>query len=447
VASSKRPEPSLRLELDIDALAPGGEGVGHAGGRTVFVPFTAPGDRVVVEVPEAGGALHGELVELRAPGASRRAPACPHFGPEGDRCGGCEWQHAGEAAQLTAKAASVREALRKIGRIDADACGWRPPIPSPRPFRYRSRARFHLDRRSGRLVFFERRSHRPVPVADCHLLTEGLEGLRRALGPAIVAAQLSPGEVALEWSDHSGRGAAHLMLAAPPGKEQRNRAEALLKGVPTLAGVVLSAQGTPVTLVGSPALRHQRVPGQPAAGLATSRPDIFQQANRAANALLVEVALELLQPDGERVLELFCGSGNFTGPLAARAAALAAVEVQGPALELARADLAGTATRFYAGDALKLALALARERQAGGNGFTRTLLDPPRDGAKGIGPALSALGVERAVYVSCDPATLARDLRGCIEAGFRVEAIQPLDLFPQTHHVETVALLTTATHR
>jgi 23S rRNA (uracil1939-C5)-methyltransferase len=434
----------LRLELDIDALAPGGEGVGRAGGRTVFVPFTAPGDRVVAEVPEAGAVVHGALVALSAPGASRRTPACSHFGPDGDRCGGCEWQHADEAAQLTAKAASVREALRKIGRIDADASGWRPPIASPRPLRYRSRARFHLDRRSLRLVFFERRSHRPVPVADCHLLTEGLEGLRRALGPAIVAAQLAPGEVALEWSDHEQRGSAHLVLAAPPGKEQRSRAEALLRAVPSLAGLVLSAMGAPPTLVGSPVLRHERVPGQPAAGLASSRPDVFQQANRAANALLVEVALELLQPDGERVLELYCGTGNFTGPLAARAAEVAAVDVQGPALELARADLAGTRTRFYAGDALKLALALARERKAGGKEFTRALLDPPRDGAKGIGPALSALGVERAVYVSCDPATLARDLRGCIEAGFRVSAVQPLDLFPQTHHVEAVALLTRA---
>ena len=434
----------MRLELDILALAPGGEGVGRAGQRTVFVPFTAPGDRVVAEVPAAGAAVHGELVELLAPGAARRAPACRHFGPAGDRCGGCEWQHADEASQLAAKAAAVREALRKIGRIDADACGWRPPVPSPSALRYRSRARFHLDRREGRLVFFQRRSHLPVPVADCLLLSEGLEGLRRALGPALAAAALSPRQVALEWSDHEGRGAAHLLLAALPGKEQRSRAEALLRSVPGLAGLVLGAEGASPVLVGSPALRHQRVPGRPAAGLATSRPDVFQQANRAANALLVEAALELLQPDGERVLELFCGTGNFTGPLAARAAAVAAVEVQGPALELARADLEGSGTRFYAGDALKLALALARERQAGRGGFTRALLDPPREGARGIGPALRELGVERAVYVSCDPATLARDLRGVVEAGFGITAVQAFDLFPQTHHVETIALLTAA---
>jgi 23S rRNA (uracil1939-C5)-methyltransferase len=434
----------VRLQLEIDALAPGGEGVGRAGHQAVFVPFTVPGDRVVVEARGTGDVLHAELLELLSPGPSRCAPPCLHFGPAGDRCGGCQWQHAAESAQLQAKAAAVREALRKIGRIDPDACGWRPPVASPSPYRYRSRARFHLDRRQGRLVFFQRRSHLPVPVTDCHLLTEGLEGLRRSLGPAIVAARLSPGQVAVEWSDHQGRGAAHLTLPSPPGKEQRARAEALLRAVPGLAGLVLSAEGAPATVVGAPVLQHQRVPGRPSAGLASSRPDIFQQANRGANALLVELALELLQPDGERVLELHCGSGNFTGPLAARAVELAAVEVQGPALELARADLAGTGTRFYAGDALKLALALARERQGGGARFTRALLDPPRDGAKGIGPALRELGVARAVYVSCDPATLARDLRGCLEAGFRIEALQPLDLFPQTHHVETVALMTRA---
>jgi 23S rRNA (uracil1939-C5)-methyltransferase len=431
----------VRLELEIDALAPGGEGVGRVGGRTVFVPFTAPGDRVVVEVPGAGEVVHGVLVSLRQPGAARVAPACPHFGPDGDRCGGCEWQHAAGPAQLAAKAASVREALRKIARLDPDACGWRPPIPSPRPLRYRSRARFHLDRREGRLVFFQRRSHLPVPLADCHLLTEGLEALRRALGPAIVAAQLSPAQVALEWSDHDQRGAAQLVLAAPPGKLQRARAGSLLQAVPGLAGLVLSAEGAPSTVIGDPVLRQLRVPGRPAAGLARSRPDVFQQANRSANALLVEVALTLLRPDGERVLELFCGSGNFTGPLAARAASVAAVEVQGPALELARADLEGTGTRFYAGDALQLALALARDRASGAGGFSRLLLDPPRQGARGIGPALAALGLSRAVYVSCDPATMARDLRGCLEAGFRIEVVQPLDLFPQTHHIETVALL------
>ncbi len=116
--------------------------------------------------------------------------------------------------------------------------------------------------------------------------------------------------------------------------------------------------------------------------------------------------------------------------------------MQGPALDLARADAADTGAsnvRFFAGDALKLALAFAREQ--GGRRFGAALLDPPREGAKGIGPALRDLGVPRAVYVSCDPATLARDVRACVEAGYRVAAVVPVDMFPQTHHVEGVALI------
>jgi 23S rRNA (uracil1939-C5)-methyltransferase len=190
-------------------------------------------------------------------------------------------------------------------------------------------------------------------------------------------------------------------------------------------------------LVGDPVLQHARDPRDPGAGLARSRPDVFQQANREANAALVACALDLLRPDGAEVLELFCGSGNFTAPLAARAASVASVEGQGPAIELARADLAGRNVRFFAGEALAIASALARE----GRRFGAVLLDPPRDGMKGLAPLLRDLGTSRAVYVSCDPATLARDVRGAVAAGFRVAAARAVDMFPQTHHVEGVVLL------
>jgi 23S rRNA (uracil1939-C5)-methyltransferase len=238
--------------------------------------------------------------------------------------------------------------------------------------------------------------------------------------------------------------------------------------VPGLAGLVLGAEGAPPVLLGQPVLRQARRPGDPAAGSQRSRPDVFLQANRAANALLVETALGLLQPGGQEVLELFCGAGNFTGPLSARAQAVHAVEVQGPSLELAREDFQGSASagrsggssagarggaappsgspvpnvRFYAGDALALARAFGRERGPAARRFGAALLDPPREGCRGIGPALRDLAVPRVVYVSCDPATLARDLKACVEAGYRVETVQAVDMFPQTHHVEGVALLT-----
>ncbi len=486
----------MRHVLDILDLAQGGEGVARAGGRAVFVPYVAPGDRVVAEVPGGAGPAHAALIEVLSPGKARVEAPCQHFGPgEGAGCGGCEWLHIAYPAQLEAKQRAFAETLRRVGglapqgapdeeggsaasinlapqgapneergsaasidlapqgapneergsaaSIDLDPGTYRalPILASPSPLRYRARAKFHLDRRTGRLVFFRRRSHEPVQVRECHLLEPELDRLREAMGPALAAARLEPREVTLEWSRHDGRGAAFLQLPSL-GPSARQRAEVLLAALPSLAGAVLGAEGAPLSLVGDPVLRHARRPRDPAAGLQRSRPDVFQQANREANALLVDAALALLRPDGEDVLELFCGAGNFTGPLAARARSVHAVDAQGPSLDLARADLGEPSrhdVRFFAGDALALARAFARETGPSARRFGAALLDPPRDGARGIGPTLRDLGVPRAVYVSCDPATLARDLKACVEAGYRVEVAQAVDMFPQTHHVEGVA--------
>ncbi len=443
----------MHTEVTIDDLAQGGEGVGRSGDRAVFVPWTAPGDRVLADVPAGEGPAHGALLAVLSPGPARAAPPCRHFGPARDpggpasrpprhdrECGGCEWLHVAYEAQLAAKERTLRETLRRIGKLDPGAVGLRPILPSPSPLRYRSRAKFHLDRETGRLVFFRRRSHAPVQLQECHLLLPGLDALRAGVGPALAAARLAAREVALEWSEEERRGSA--LLAVEPTASTRARAEALLDAVPALSGVVLRDGGGAPALVGDPVLRHARVPGRPDAGMQRSRPDVFQQANRAANALLVDAALALLRPEGEDVLELHCGAGNFTGPLAARARSVSAIEAQGPALELARGDLrAARNVRFFAGDALALASALAAERGRGAPRFGAVLLDPPREGARGIGRALRDLAAPRAVYVSCDPATLARDVRGCAEAGYRVAAVQPVDMFPQTHHVEAVVLV------
>jgi 23S rRNA (uracil1939-C5)-methyltransferase len=434
----------VRTELEIVGLASGGEGVGRSGARTVFVPYAAPGDRVLADVPAGEGPVHARLLQVLSPGPDRVEAPCRHFGNGGTKahappdaeCGGCEWLHVRYAAQLAVKERTLVEALRRIGRLEPGSYPLLPILPSPQALRYRSRAKFHLDRESGRLVFFRRRSHAPVRLEECQLLVPGLDALREAMGPALAAARLAPREVALEWSEHEGRGSALLVLEPTPAA--RARAEALVAAVPALAGIVLRGDGGPAALAGKPVLRHARVPGRPEAGVQRSRPDVFQQANRGANALLVGAALDLLAPGGEDVLELHCGAGNFTGPLAARARSVAAVEVHGPALDLAREDLRGAPNvRFFAGDALKLAAALAAE----GRRFGAVLLDPPREGAKGLAGVLASLRAPAAVYVSCDPATLARDVRACVEAGHRVAAVQPVDMFPQTHHVEAVVRL------
>ncbi len=433
------------MTLDIVGLAQGGEGIAHAGDRTVFVPFTVPGDRVIAEVAAGDGVAHAALVEVLQPGPERIAPPCGHFGPApGARCGGCEWLHLAYEAQLRAKERAFVETLRKLARLAPGGYPLRPIVASPAPLRYRSRAKFHLDRRAGRLVFFQRRSHEPVLVDSCHLLEQALDALRAEVGPALGRVRLDAREVTLEWSRHEHAGAAWLQLGSI-GSSARTRAEALVQEVPSLRGLVLTADGAPPVVVGDPVLRLERIPGTPCAGLQRSRPDVFQQANRAGNALLVQMAVELLGPGGEDVLELFCGAGNFTGPLADRARTVAAVERQGPSLDLARRDLEGRNVRFFAGDALALARAFGRERGPEARRFGCALLDPPREGARGVGPALRDLGVPRVVYVSCDPATLARDVRELGACGYAVMAVQPVDMFPQTHHVEAIVLLVAGT--
>lgn len=396
---------------------------------------------MLAEVPQGEGPAHGALLQVLSPGLERVDSPCPHFGPaEGARCGGCEWLHVAYSRQLETKERTLVETLRRVGRFDPKSYLLLPTIPSPSALRYRARAKFHHDRKQGRLVFFERRSHTPVALRSCELLEPELDALREAMGKALLAARLFPREVTLEWSRHEGRGSAHLRVPSLLG-DTPERAEDLLAGLRELKGLVLTAEGGGTLLAGDPVLRQERRPHETGTALQRSRPDIFLQANRLANARLVERALELLRPDGEALLELYCGSGNFTGPLAACAKSVHAVEEQGPALDLARADLGGGAVRFFAGDALALCAAFAREARGERPPFGAALLDPPRQGARGVGEALRDLRVARFVYVSCDPATLARDLRACVSAGYHLQAVQAVDMFPQTHHVEAVALL------
>jgi 23S rRNA (uracil1939-C5)-methyltransferase len=268
-----------------------------------------------------------------------------------------------------------------------------------------------------------------VRIASCDLLEPDLERLALALGEALARNPVA-GLTAVELCVAGGKGAAELQLR--PGSNVASvGAAALLEAVPALAGIVVSA-GRERATVGDPVLRDDPL---------LLRPDVFAQANREGNRGLIGLAVAALAPRGtDRALELYCGSGNFSFPIAAEVASLVGVEEDEAALHLAKQALPWELASRVTFRALPVEDALQREAASGAR-FDVALLDPPRAGAKEIVQQLAALVDRRIVYVSCDPATLARDVGQFVGLGFRLARAVALDVFPQTYHLESVVVL------
>jgi 23S rRNA (uracil1939-C5)-methyltransferase len=378
-----------RLSLDIERLASSGEGVAHdPDGRVVFVPATVPGDRVEVRlVEERRRFARGEVSQRVEDGPDRVEPRCTLVG----RCGGCTWQHIAYPAQVRAKGAIVEDALRRIGRLDLP--GEVVCTPSPDPFGYRGRARLGFE--GGRVGFRHLRSHALCPTTTCAVLAPPLAEALAALGRKPPEGQ---GELTLAAGDD---GAVCITGDGRPGR-----------------GVVLEVAGDRVRVS--------------AGG--------FLQVNALLRGALAEAVFEAAG-SGERLAEYFAGAGFFTLGLARRFGRVVAVESH----PTATADLAANLT---AAGLSNVEVETARaESDRHWDTMRRfapqvVVLDPPRTGLPPrFARYVAGLGADRIVYVSCDPATLARDLRVLCDDGYRLTSIRGFDLFPQTPHVETLATL------
>jgi 23S rRNA (uracil1939-C5)-methyltransferase len=389
----------------------------------VFLPLAAPGDRLRARVRRrARGYLRAEIVDLLSPGPDRIAPPCDVFG----RCGGCQWQHVALAAQRRAKQEIVVEQLARLGGLrDVPV---RPTLAPPDGLGYRARVTLRAEGR--RLGYQRARSHVLEEVAACpiataavgdHLATARDWAARLRTAPERITIAEAPGGVVLVGT-----------LGGPPAPPDVAATESLLAAQATVRGAVLLHAAARV-VVGDPTVRLELEPG-----LALEAPaDAFAQVNPAANRLLVATVLALADfRAGTTVLDLYCGAGNFALPLARRGLRVVGIERDAHAVLAARANAArlGLDARFVAGDVVT---ELARSRDP----VDGVVLDPPRAGAAEALPALVARRPDRIVYVSCDPATLARDLRWLAGHGYAVRVVQPIDVFPQTFHVETVTLL------
>ncbi len=426
------------MEVTIESLAFGGDGVAHAP-RTIFVRGAAPGDRLRVRVVEHHASwARAEIVETIAPSPLRRDPPCPYA----SRCGGCSWQHVGEATQVEAKRRAVEDALRRIGGIREFNAA--PVITAGPALRYRRRIRFHVSRQADRVLtgFLRPRSTRVVDVDACLQMTEGLEraylAVRRALAGSGCPGGLAEIDLAV-GSDDAAAVAAFRLPQDPPRRERApvaRLAEALLRSGALTGWAALSPEGRILDAGGEITLTDEFPEGSaPGAPFTLRRRGwAFSQASFEANLVLLRTALAAMgDPFPGRVVELYAGSGNFTLPVAALSREVIAVEGDPDAARELEDNLAaaGRRARVIAGD--------VGQALAGIDAADAVLLDPPRTGAAEAVPLLLSLAPRRIVYVSCHPATLARDLAGLAGGGYRVADVRAIDAFPQTWHVETVA--------
>jgi 23S rRNA (uracil1939-C5)-methyltransferase len=400
MSESSQPRQPLRVgdivEVEIERLVPGGAGLAHAHGRTLFVALAASGDRVRVRIERVrGGVAFAAIEQIIAPAPARIEPPCPYFG----RCGGCDFQQLTYAAQLAAKVEIIRDCLRRIARLEPPA--EIPITPAPDAWHYRARAQWQYDRERKWLGYYERGSHRVCDVAACPVVVPALQTLLSDLRAAVTTNSL-PADAHDLQGVVGDDGSVSL---APPVWTNEVRATTR-----TIAGERYRFDAA-----------------------------CFFQINHALLKSLVRAAIR--EAHGATAIDLYCGVGLFTLPLARRFAHVTGVEANARACVYARHNLTAaqlTNARIEAAPTGQWLARHARQRAP----VDLVLLDPPRTGADAATlSGLLAARPQRITYVSCDPATLARDLRALVSGGYSLDSIAAFDMFPQTHHVETIAHL------
>jgi 23S rRNA (uracil1939-C5)-methyltransferase len=405
------------FELRLDNMAHGGSALGRFNGRTVFVPYTIPGETVLARVVEDKGRVaFAEGLTLLESSADRVFPVCPHFGP--GKCGRCHWQHIDYAAQLLLKQDVLADQLQRIGGFrDPDI---RPIIASPQEWGYNYHMTL-LGDNQGKLGFPGAGTKRPFPISECHILHPDLLALYQSLDLEGIA---GIEKLKLQISTD---GALMLILTMV-----NNEAPELVTELPTSINFLLD-DTEPVNLIGLTASRYT-ISGREFRVTAGSffRPNASQQEN------LVALVLDALNLRGdESVLDLYAGVGLFSAFIAPRAGLVTLVESYPPAADDADLNLADLENVDILEGSVEDVLDEPDEV------YNAAVIDPPPDGISGeVVDHLSNLRIPRLVYISSDPATLARDGKRLAAQGYHLEYVQPIDLAPQTYYVDSVAVFT-----
>ena len=430
--------------ITIEKLVYGGEGLAHANGETVFVPFALAGEEAEIEITERKRRLaRARIARLLNSSPARISPRCPHFGV----CGGCDYQHASYEEQLRIKESILRETLRRIGRID-----WQDPITvhkSP-PWEYRNRAQWKIqpasgtamktgpDSRKANIGYFRARSSALCPIEACYIISprlfETFTVFRDALASGEMPSELREVEAFTNADD------TQLLLNVTCTSLPRDR-EALLQRlaglIPGATSILLQdSAGSQMVLHGSGFLQYKALEKHFRVAHLS-----FFQVNRF---LIEELARTVSNLAGKGALaaDLYAGVGLFTIPLAGAFANVVAVESH----PVAARDLEINAAAYGKSIAIHnqpVSEFLRRQTRRGHASVPDVIVaDPPRAGLDdGVAGQLARLSSPRIVYVSCDPATLARDLATLRNQRYTPRDIHLFDMFPQTYHIESVVLL------
>ncbi len=382
-----------RLDVAVDAIAFGGMGVARKEGMVIFVPFAADGDELLIEIVAVRKRYHlAAIVDVRVPSAERVEPRCSSY----YRCGGCQYQHLNYRHQLAIKTGQVKDSLERIGKISFPPV--REIIPSSQAFSYRGKADYHVGQQGDtapRIGFMSVGGDELIDIERCEIVDESINEACRSLRADVASGTLSlSGERLTLWS-----------------------------------GTGYCAKGQVTRLVKGKALD---VPC-----------DGFFQANLALVDQLVDCVTAMSDfRETDRVLDCYCGSGLFSLFMAPQVSQVFGIESDGDSVKCATDNLHHYGypnARFFRGRVEHL---LRRKIIGPKVPIDTLILDPPRVGcSRAVLDGIADVKPQRIVYVSCNPATLARDLRLLLERGFSLAAVQPVDMFPQTKHVEVVAKL------
>jgi SAM-dependent methyltransferases related to tRNA (uracil-5-)-methyltransferase len=425
---------------DITDLDHDGRGIAHVDGKTVFVDGALPGERVEWRRFKKKRTFdEGRLVRVLEPSPDRVEPKCPHFG----MCGGCVLQHLAPERQIELKQRQLLDALSRIGNVAPASV--LPPLLGP-TWNYRRRARLGARwvPNKGKTVigFRERASSFVADLSSCVILAKPVDELIEPLSELVSRLSIRARVPQIEVAVAERATALVMRVLDEPTAEDRALLEAFERSFNVEIYLQPGNYDTVAPLKPPASVLEYRLPAFDVA--VRFAPTDFIQVNGELNAAMVERAIAHLSPrTDERVLDLFCGLGNFSLPLARSGAAVTAVEGEAGLIERARENAArqGFANvEFHVADLSEPDFMRSPWAQ---RDYDKVLLDPPRAGARAALPLLARASVQRVVYVSCHPGTLARDAGILVnEYGFKLEAAGVMDMFPHTAHVESIAVFT-----